>query len=178
VRTQAVGLTVSNAQTANPTEAECQAMGLWYPDGSQWPQDTPLLAQLAAYSDLAAKGRADAFQQQMLRETLPEGWQRSMAELVIRQWQVARRQSQAAPLEALLGELSAWMAAPVYLRRLRQAGLLRWLPSGPDQQPASLGQLLREAALIALIEQETAGQRLPGASEHGSGERFGRGMTG
>lgn len=156
---------------AGPEEAERRALALWYPDETAWPRDTPLLARLAEMSARAAAGEEVEYGWRMLRDSLTPGWERSLVELVACQWRFAFRRGEAGRLETALMALSPWMAGPDYLRRLREAALLRWLPAAPSAPRAASGwplrQLLREAALIALIEEEVDGRRLPGRAGGG-----------
>jgi len=138
-----------------PSREEILAMSLWYPDLSNWPVSTPLLAILADFSARAAQGQDSEMQHQMLVETTEVGWPRALATQVSGQWRMARRREGAqVRLAQALPELAPWLPGSDYLRLVRIQSLLSYLPSLEQRQRCSLPNLLREAALIALVEDE------------------------
>lgn len=145
-----------------PSPELLEAMNHWYPGHEFPPAGSGLLSVLADLSTLARAGRDSPHAWRMQAESAATEWERAHVDWVRCQWAVARRQAPGSVLEAALQALSPWLSGPPYLRWLDRVQRLAWLPATTSRATQTrLEPLLREAAVIAWLEEEVGGSRLP-----------------
>lgn len=148
------------APRSEPSASDLQAMALWYPQVVEPPVETTAQRVVAELSALARTGRDSAHVWNMQLESAPTPWQRAQVDWVRHQWAVARRTQAGQTLESALQALSPWFSGRPYIDWLGMVQRLAWLPAEAGRAPqTSLALLLREAAVIAWLEEEVRGAR-------------------